>query len=221
MNRAWHAPAREAGGLPGIGGTQRAAGMGAIGVHRELPLQIGGPQTTGGPAVCQAAAAGESNRFQNGTRRTTLLSGSLWEEFMSKNIIFCADGTWNGPANGPGNGPGTADGDGTAGRTHQCLQTVHQPGRGKTRRTRHCSLNEQERVLCGSNGAPTQWAKYLHGVGDSGNYLGEGAGRHSRCRADHPDRARLHVHLAKLRTGRRIFITGFSRGAYTARHWPG
>jgi hypothetical protein len=36
-------PPRETGGLPGIGSAQRAAGMGAIGVHRGCPGLDGGP----------------------------------------------------------------------------------------------------------------------------------------------------------------------------------
>jgi len=96
-----------------------------------------GRRTTGGPAVCQAAAAGESNRFQNGTRRTTLLSGSLWRIYVKEHHL-CADGHGNGPANGPGKAQ--ARQTATAGGTdHQCLQTVSSTWTGKTRRHRHCS----------------------------------------------------------------------------------
>ncbi len=58
-------PAREAGGLPGIGGAQRATGMGAIGVHRGLSRLIEGRQTSPSPsgkssqhnAVCHDSGA--------------------------------------------------------------------------------------------------------------------------------------------------------------------
>ncbi|HWN13760.1 MAG TPA: hypothetical protein VNU02_07860, partial [Candidatus Dormibacteraeota bacterium] len=33
------------------------------------------------------------------------------------------------------------------------------------------SADEQERIVAGADGKPTQIAKYLHGVGDSKNFL--------------------------------------------------
>ena len=76
---------------------------------------------------------------------------------------------------------------------------------------------EQERVLTDSSGAVVQHAKYLHGVGDSGNFLARalggtvGAGLIARIVRGYTFVSRNYV------AGDRIFIVGFSRGAYTAR----
>jgi len=80
--------------------------------------------------------------------------------------------------------------------------------------------DEQERNLQ-RDGAIAQSAKYLHGVGDSRNPLVRllggtvGAGLIARI-------VRGYTYLSRnYRPGDRIFIVGFSRGAYTARALAG
>ena len=74
------------------------------------------------------------------------------------------------------------------------------------------SADEQERVVAGADGKPTQIAKYLHGVGDSKNFLvrvlggGGGAGLVTRI-------VRGYTFISRnFEPGDRIFIVGFSRG---------
>lgn len=83
------------------------------------------------------------------------------------------------------------------------------------------SADEQERIVAGADGKPTQIAKYLHGVGDSKNFLvrvlggGGGAGLVTRI-------VRGYTFISRnFEPGDRIFIVGFSRGAYTARALAG
>src|SRR5262249_24206144 len=80
--------------------------------------------------------------------------------------------------------------------------------------------NEQERRLV-VDGATLQCAKYLHGVGDSGNYLVKllggtvGAGLIARI-------VRGYTFISRnYEAGDTIYIIGFSRGAYTARALAG
>ena len=140
-----------------------------------------------------------------------------------KHILYCADGTWNGP--GP-LGP-VDDIDGSASRT----------GEGAVRSTNVWKLfvdlagtvtadtaalpSEQEKVFSGAEGLPVQVAKYMHGVGDSSNLaikaLGGllGAGVIVRIVRGYTYISRNYV------PGDAIHIVGFSRGAYTARALAG
>lgn len=128
---------------------------------------------------------------------------------MPKNIIFCADGTWNGPDQDdkhPDNFHptnvfklfGLLDGDLAA--------PQNEP--------------ENEKRLMAA-GATSQVAKYLHGVGDSSNPLVRimggvfGAGIITRI-------VRGYTFISReYEPGDHIFILGFSRGAYTARALAG
>ena len=90
----------------------------------------------------------------------------------------------------------------------------------KTIRSTTLLADEQERNLQ-RDGAIAQSAKYLHGVGDSRNPLVRllggtvGAGLIARI-------VRGYTYLSRnYRPGDRIFIVGFSRGAYTARALAG
>src|SRR5690242_11976985 len=77
---------------------------------------------------------------------------------MPKNIIFCADGTWNGPGN-----------DNMADQATNVFRLfVNLDGEDDIGST--LLANEQERNLT-VNGTMAQCAKYLHGVGDSHNVL--------------------------------------------------
>jgi hypothetical protein len=81
---------------------------------------------------------------------------------MAKNIIFCADGTWNGPGE-----PDTDDK--TAPPTNVFKLFLNLDGRDTP--DSYLLEKEQERTLTGTDGELRQTAKYLHGVGDSDNFL--------------------------------------------------
>lgn len=126
---------------------------------------------------------------------------------MPKTILFLADGTWNGPGQDK-NDDGVPDPTNVfklfgmlAGRDDLGTLTLH---------------GEQERTL-ERDGRTVQVAKYLHGVGDSRNWLVRilggafGAGVVARI-------ARGHTFVSRhYEPGDRIVLVGFSRGAYTAR----
>src|SRR5262249_26664572 len=80
---------------------------------------------------------------------------------MGKNVVFCADGTWSGP--------GETDNDDTPHPTNvfklfRNLGGVDTPGAAQPEK-------ERERTLTAADGSVRQIAKYLHGVGDSENFL--------------------------------------------------
>ncbi len=131
---------------------------------------------------------------------------------MSKNIIFCADGTWNGP------GEPDSD-DKTADWTNVFKLFLNLAG-VDTPRTALLE-KEQERALLAADDALQQIAKYLHGVGDSDNFLVKilggtlGAGLITRIVRGYTFTSRNYV------PGDKIFLIGFSRGAYTARSLAG
>jgi uncharacterized protein (DUF2235 family) len=136
------------------------------------------------------------------------------EEAMAKNIVFCADGTWNGP------------GQDAEDPKDSCPSNVFKlylglAGQDVVEAATYRSANEQERVLRAPDGTVRQVAKYLHGVGDSDNFLVKalggafGAGVITRI-------VRGYTFLSRqYEPGDRLFILGFSRGAYTARALAG
>lgn len=132
---------------------------------------------------------------------------------MAKNIVFCADGTWNGPAQP------NADTDGEGNWPTNVLK-LFQNLAGRIVSSSADPRDEQEKVSA-SNGTITQAAKYMHGVGDSKNQLAQwlggsiGAGLITRIVRGFTFISRNYV------PGDKIFITGFSRGAYTARALAG
>jgi hypothetical protein len=126
------------------------------------------------------------------------------------NIVFLADGTWNGP-----------------GQTNEVAQTTNvfklfSLLDGADELATLALAKEQERMLRSSDGALVQVAKYLHGVGDSENALVRmlggafGAGVIARIVRGYTFISRNHRD-----DNDRIFIVGFSRGAYTARSLAG
>lgn len=131
---------------------------------------------------------------------------------MSKTIVFCADGTWNGPGDSTAedpSGPPT-----NVYKLFSNLAGVDSPGT-------LLLANEQERALVDTGSVVLQIAKYLHGVGDSDNFLVKvlggtlGAGLIARI-------VRGYTFISRNYTaGDRIYIIGFSRGAYTARALAG
>jgi len=131
---------------------------------------------------------------------------------MSKNIVFCADGTWNGP--------GEPDSDDKTADATNVFKLFLNLGGIDTPDTYQLE-KEQERVLAAADGTVQQAAKYLHGVGDSDNFLVKalggalGAGLITRI-------VRGYTYISRTyAAGDRIFIVGFSRGAYTARALAG
>ena len=127
---------------------------------------------------------------------------------MTKKIIFCADGTWNGPGHDNEN-------DKSAAPSNVFKLFANLDGRDNAADLRH--ENEQERALLDDAGTPLQAAKYLHGVGDSDNYLvrllggSMGAGLITRILRGYTYVSRNYA------AGDEIILVGFSRGAYTAR----
>ena len=130
---------------------------------------------------------------------------------MAKNIIFCADGTWNNPYEDE-NGDHTADPTNVY-KLFLCLSGELSPDSLR-------DADEQEKVLS-TDGVVRQVAKYLHGVGDSRNPINKlmggafGAGVISRI-------VRGYTFISRnFNDGDNIHIVGFSRGAYTARALAG
>ena len=130
---------------------------------------------------------------------------------MVKNIIFCADGTWNGPGQDDAS-------DANVDTTNVFKLFCNLEGIDSSLDYR--LADEQETVLTEEENI-SQIAKYLHGVGDSKNFLvkalggGMGAGIVERIVRGYTFISRNYVF------GDKIFLNGFSRGAYTARALAG
>jgi hypothetical protein len=129
---------------------------------------------------------------------------------MPKNIVFCADGTWNGP--------GEADHDDqNAPATNVFKLFLDLAGTD----TPNNFAKERERSLTAPNGNIEQVAKYINGVGDSQNFLvkilggGFGVGLITRI-------VRGYTFVSRnYEFGDKIYLIGFSRGAYTSRALAG
>ncbi|WP_052408791.1 DUF2235 domain-containing protein [Paraburkholderia acidipaludis] len=128
---------------------------------------------------------------------------------MSKNIVLCLDGTWDGPD--------AKDPAGTAVPTN--VQKVFESLKGSAPLSP--ADNECEIAFPGSPTEQEQVAKYINGVGDCSNVLAKlaegsvGLGLVARI-------VRGYTYLSRqYQPGDRIYITGFSRGAYTARALAG
>ena len=130
---------------------------------------------------------------------------------MSKNIVFCADGTWNSSS--------TDDNpDDVKAWTNVYKLFLNLDGTLSADTLR--VADEQEKTLS-KEGAVVQVAKYIHGVGDSRNPIVKlmggafGAGVISRI-------VRGYTFISRnYEADDKIYITGFSRGAYTARALAG
>jgi uncharacterized protein (DUF2235 family) len=130
---------------------------------------------------------------------------------MSKNIVFCADGTWNHP--------GDPELDDSANPSNVFKLFLKLEGKDDPGTTR--LADEQEKTLSAPDGATIQVAKYLHGVGDSKNFLvrvlggGFGEGLITRI-------VRGYTFVSRnYQPGDKIYFVGFSRGAYIARALAG
>jgi len=128
---------------------------------------------------------------------------------MSKNIIFCADGTWNGPDQDD-------DHDNIPDPTNVFKLFELLDG---TLAGPDIEPEKEKRLMTAET--THQVAKYLHGVGDSSNPLVKimggifGSGIITRI-------VRGYTFISReYEPGDSIFILGFSRGAYTARALAG
>lgn len=132
---------------------------------------------------------------------------------MGKSVVFCADGTWNGP--------GEPDNDDKAAPATNVFKLFLNLAGTDTPGTYQLE-KEQERVLpAPTANSPLQYAKYINGVGDSDNWLVKalggslGAGLITRI-------VRGYTFISRnYEKGDKVFIVGFSRGAYTARALAG
>ena len=129
---------------------------------------------------------------------------------MGKNIVLCLDGTWNGP-----NAV-----DKTGNLTPTNVQKLFESLKGSAPLA--ATAQEQEVLWPATAGAAaTQAAKYIHGIGDTDNALARacegavGLGLVARV-------IRGYTYLSRVyEPGDKLFIVGFSRGAYTARALAG
>lgn len=141
---------------------------------------------------------------------------------MPKKIVFCADGTWNGPEERTGVVP--IDGDDRHGelqgsKVTNVVKLFANLGGRVTPETMMLH-DEQEKALV-ANGRLEQVAKYVHGVGDSDSVFKRimggmfGVGVIARI-------VRGYTFISRhYEPGDEIHIIGFSRGAYTARALAG
>ncbi len=127
---------------------------------------------------------------------------------MSKNIVLCLDGTWNGPdVKTP-----------KEGATPTNVQKLFEGLSGSA----PLLPTDNEKELTFPNGPSVlQVAKYIHGVGNTTNFLAHqfegifGNGTIARI-------VRGYTYLSRnYLPGDSIYIVGFSRGAYTARALAG
>ncbi len=142
---------------------------------------------------------------------------------MSKRIVFCADGTWNGPEQQTGVAPiDSADehGELAGGKVTNVVKLFANLAGRVTPQTM-TMRDEQEKILTDAAGGTVQIAKYVHGVGDSDSFLKKamggmfGMGVIARV-------VRGYTFISRYYDpGDDIHIAGFSRGAYTARALAG
>ena len=140
---------------------------------------------------------------------------------MAKNIIFCADGTWNNPDDEALTPAERAKADPPS---NVFKLFTHLAGR-MVARTKVEDITgqilEREKRLTDNQGHTLQIAKYINGVGNGNNKIQEligggfGAGLVKRI-------VRGYTFISRnYQEGDSIYIIGFSRGAYTARALAG
>ncbi len=133
---------------------------------------------------------------------------------MAKNIIFCADGTWNNPGE-------IADKDNVSTNVYALFSLLQGGTISSTKFLDNTGdILELEKSVV-ENGVTLQIAKYINGVGNSRNKFlrllggGFGAGLVARI-------VRGYTFISRnYEPGAAIYIIGFSRGAYTARALAG
>ncbi len=143
---------------------------------------------------------------------------------MSKTIVFCADGTWNGPDKDDTvpDGHAPTDDQGCEPQlTNVCKLFAWLQGDLQPHGTSWGGLEMEKALLDPGSGQAVQVAKYIHGVGDSTKLPDRivggafGVGVTARIARGYTYISRNYV------AGDRIVIVGFSRGAYTARALAG
>jgi len=143
---------------------------------------------------------------------------------MTKTIVFCADGTWNGPdmsdAAPDGHAP-TKGGGCEPQLTNVCKLFAWLAGDLQPAGAAWGGLEMEKAIVDPASGQVVQVAKYVHGVGDAAKLPGRivegafGVGVTARIARGYTFVSRNYV------PGDRIVIVGFSRGAYTARALAG
>lgn len=134
---------------------------------------------------------------------------------MTKNVVFCADGTWNGPGKDLDDDPVPVQPSNVL-KMYLWLSGMDTVANDPTQFD-----GEAERTEVDAAGNQLQIAKYLEGVGYDNNWLVKllggvfGAGLITRIVRGYTFISRNYVR------GDNIFIVGFSRGAYTARALAG
>src|SRR5262245_48402840 len=138
---------------------------------------------------------------------------------MAKRIVFCADGTWNGPEKKKhdDDAPRVTDESGEPDTEVTNVLKLFTNLAGNVMPEEDEGAKEQERFLVDRTGKTAQAAKYIDGVGASGSLLEKilggafGVGLIGRI-------VRGHTFISRhYEPGDEIHIVGFSRGAYTAR----
>ena len=142
---------------------------------------------------------------------------------MPKRIVFCADGTWNGPEQQTGVTPiDSADDHGELqGAKVTNVVKLFANLAGRVTPQTMTMRDEQEKIVPDAAGGVVQISKYIHGVGDSDSFLKKamggmfGMGVIARI-------VRGYTFISRnYDPGDEIHIAGFSRGAYTARALAG
>jgi uncharacterized protein (DUF2235 family) len=142
---------------------------------------------------------------------------------MAKRIVFCADGTWNGPEQQTGVAPidsGDEHGELQGAKVTNVVKLFANLAGRVTPQTM-TMRDEQEKVVPDAASGVVQISKYIHGVGDSDSFLKKamggmfGMGVIARI-------VRGYTFISRnYEPGDEIHIAGFSRGAYTARALAG
>jgi hypothetical protein len=143
---------------------------------------------------------------------------------VSKTIVLCADGTWNGPDKpdeAPDGHAPTNDSGCEPQLTNVCKLFAWLSGDLQPDGTSWGGLEMEKSLVDPADGQIVQIAKYIHGVGDSTKLPDKiaggafGVGVTARIARGYTYISRNYV------AGDRIVIVGFSRGAYTARALAG
>lgn len=127
---------------------------------------------------------------------------------MGKNIIFCADGTWNPPG-----AEELHSDESAASNVYQLFVDM----KGTLDKQSLLLANEQEKSWVGGSGTTAQVAKYIYGAGDPHNSLVKMLGAAFGADIVTPI-IRGYTFISRhWQPGDRIYLVGFSHGAYTAR----
>lgn len=127
---------------------------------------------------------------------------------MSKNIIFCADGAWLPPGMDE-----QVEGETLVSNVYQLFVDM----KGLVDKQSLLLANEQEKSWVDGSGEVAQVAKYIHGKGDAHNSLAKMLGGTFGAGIIIPILRGYTFISRHWQPGDRIYLVGFSQGAYTAR----